>query len=82
MSDQVDPNDPDPDIEVPEGTVVDVPAEVVAEFQQELDAYEQELRQELGKQFAGYEDIDHPDDDSEDDIDHPGDDIDHPDDSQ
>ena len=67
MSDAPDVGDPapddlDPDIEVPEGTEVDVPADVLAEFEQMLDAYEDELRQRLGEQFADYEDIDHPDD--------------------
>jgi hypothetical protein len=72
MSDNPNPEDDlDPDIEVPEGTEVDVPPEVLAEFEAELDAYEQELREQLGQQFADYEDIDHPEDDDDEDIDYP-----------
>lgn len=72
MSDAPDAGDPapddlDPDIEVPEGTEVDMPADVLAEFEQMLDAYEDELRQRLGEQFADYEDIDHPDEPDPDD---------------
>jgi hypothetical protein len=51
------------DIEVPEGTEVDVPPEVLAEFQKDLDAYEEELRAMLDQQFASAEDIDYPQDD-------------------
>jgi hypothetical protein len=56
-----DPDDLDPDIEVPEGTEIDVPDDVLQEFIQSLDAYEEELRERLGEQFSQYEDIDHKD---------------------
>lgn len=74
MSDQpdaIDPNDPDPDIEVPEGTEVDVPDDVLQEFVQALDAYEEELRARLGEQFEQYENIDHDGTDEDENIDHP-----------
>jgi hypothetical protein len=64
VSDQPDPDDDlDPDIEVDPDAEIDVPDEVLQEFAQQLDAYEEELRQRLGQQFAEYDDIDHPDDD-------------------
>lgn len=58
-ADQADQDDNDPDIDVPPDAEVDVPDDVLQEFLQSLDAYEEELRQRLGEQFEQYEDIDH-----------------------
>jgi hypothetical protein len=45
----------------------------LAEFEAELAAYEAELREQLGQQFADYEDIDHPTTDAFNENEHPRD---------